>query len=56
MASAETLVMHIGYTVCWWKSQTENHIFFVGVIVIQIAINVAGGIGTYSGVLSNLPT
>jgi hypothetical protein len=28
--------------------------FFVGVMVIQIAINVDGGIGTYSGVLSNL--
>jgi len=34
---------------------TENHIF-VEVIVIQIAINFAGVIGTYSGVLSNLPT
>jgi hypothetical protein len=30
--------------------------FFVGVIVIQITVNVAGGIVTYSGVLSDLPS
>jgi hypothetical protein len=34
----------------------KNSRFFVGAIVIQIAINVAGGIGTYSSVLSHLPT
>jgi hypothetical protein len=30
--------------------------FFVRVMVIETAINIGGGIGTYSGVLSNLPT
>lgn len=29
--------------------------FFAGVIVVQTAINVAGGTGTYSDMLSNLP-
>jgi len=30
-------------------------VFFVGVMVIQAAKHFTGGIGTYSGVLSDLP-
>jgi hypothetical protein len=34
----------------------KPRVFFVGVLVIQIAINFAVGFGTYSDVLSNLPS